>query len=93
MVGEQDAAGEMDMNSDTQIIVGLVQMVRSDSIDDKIVTKPEGVKKNTKSKQCVLIPVDSLSKISVNFTEIKEFRDLSLVVKQAGAELCQAQAS
>ena len=70
MVGKQDAAGEMDMNSDTQIIVGLVQMVRSDSIDDKIVTKPEGVKKNTKSKQCVLIPVDSLSKISVNFTEI-----------------------
>ena len=69
VVGEQDAAGEMDMNSDTQIIVGLVQMVRSDSLDDKIVTKPKKLK-NTKSKRCVLIFAESLSKVSVNFTEI-----------------------
>ena len=52
MVGEQDAAGEMDMNSDTQIIVGLVQMVRSDSLDDKIVMKPNKLKKHKKQTMC-----------------------------------------
>ena len=55
-------------------------MVRSDSLDDKIVTKPKKLK-NTKSKRCVLISVDSLSKVSVNFTEIQEFRDVIFVVK------------
>ena len=50
VVGEQDPAGEVDMNSDTQIIVGLVQMVRSDSLDDKIVMNPKEVKKKHKEQ-------------------------------------------
>ena len=45
------------------------QMVRSDSVDDKIVTKLKELK-NKDQTMCVDSSVDSFSKIIVNFPEI-----------------------
>ena len=43
-------------------ISSVQQMLRSDCLDDKIITKPKEVK-NTESKRCMLIPISGLSKV------------------------------
>ena len=47
-------------------ISSVQQMLRSDCMDDKIVTKPREIK-NTERKRCILVPLNSLSKVRMKY--------------------------